>query len=144
MDPFSDEVLGVKIQLAFLMEKIHQYEKALEVLNVVLGDCLKWVDKLGGKEGNAATRNRLLAKSVGISSKMAELYSNEHVAEPEAAEEKLIWAVTTALKEQKRRDDEGVKEGEGPWMSNEEIGGALEGMPLWAIIPLYSFFDNAN
>lgn len=127
MDPFSDEVLGVKIQVAYLLEKSHDYHKAIEVLNLVLGDCLRWIELVGGKPGHEGMRRRVLEKSVRLSIKLGELYANQHVAEPEAAEEKLVWAVTTLLKEQKRREDEGVKEGEGPWLSSEEIGGALEG-----------------
>ena len=38
-----------------------------------------------------------------------------------------MWSVTALLKEQKRRQDEGVKEGEGQWLTDEEIGGTLEG-----------------
>ncbi|KAK4981500.1 hypothetical protein LTR28_003088, partial [Elasticomyces elasticus] len=46
MDPFSDEILGVKIQVAALMEKIQNFPKAIEVLEIVRGDCLQWVDEL--------------------------------------------------------------------------------------------------
>ena len=59
--------------------------------------------------------------------KLGEHYANEYIGDQDAAEEKLVWAITTLLKEQKRREDEGVKEEEGQWMSNEEIGGSLEG-----------------
>jgi hypothetical protein len=127
MDPFSDEILGVKIQLAALMEKVQQYQKAIEVLGIVRRDCLKWVEELGGLEGNQGKRTRVLAKTVGISVKLGELYANEHVLEKERAEEMLVWAVTTVLKEQQRREAEGVKREEGTWLSPEEIGGSLEG-----------------
>ena len=126
MDPFSDEVLGIKIQLASLMEKIHQYQKAINVLEIVRADCVTWMEKMGGKIGNEGNRTRVLGKMVGINVKLGELYSIEYIADLETAEERLIWAVETLLKEQRRREDEGVKEGEGQWMSNEEIGGALE------------------
>lgn len=127
MDPFSDEILGVKIQLASLMEKIQQYQKAIDILEIVKSDCLKWVDELGGQPGNERKRTRVLAKTVGISVKLGELYANEYVMEKEAAEERLVWAVETVLREQQRREVEGVKPDEGPWMSPEEIGGSLEG-----------------
>jgi hypothetical protein len=127
MDPFSDEIIGVKIQLAALMEKIQQYPKAIEVLEIVRRDCLKWVVELGNQPGNEAKRTKVLGKTVGISVKLGELYANEYVMEKEAAEEKLVWAVTAVLKEQRRREVEGVKPGEGAWMSAEEIGGAMEG-----------------
>ena len=127
LDPFSDEMLGVKFQVARLFEKVHQYQQAINVLVIVRGDCLKWIEKLGGKAGNEGKRTRVLSRTIGISRKLGELYANEYVLENESAEEMLVWAVTTLLKELKTREDEGVKEGEGPWMSNEEIGGSLEG-----------------
>lgn len=126
LDPFSDEIIGVKIQVAFLMEKLKQYEKAIEVLEIVHADCLRWIEELGGREGNEGKRSRVLGKTVGISVKLGELYSSNQIDDMEAAEKKLIYSVTAVLKEKKRREEEGVKEGEGPWMSDEEVGAALE------------------
>lgn len=74
-----------------------------------------------------AKRTKVLGKSVGISVKLGELYSDEHVRQSNSAGEHLEWAVETVLKELQRRQNEGVKEGEGDWMAPEEIGGALEG-----------------
>ena len=127
MDPFSDEIMGVKIQLASLMEKIQQYQKAIDILEIVKRDNLKWVEELGGQLGNEGKRTRVLGKTVGISVKLGELYAIEYVSEKELAEERLVWAVETVLKEQQRREKEGVKPGEGEWLSPEEIGGSLEG-----------------
>ena len=126
MDPFSDEILGVKISLAGFMEKIHQYQRAIDVLEIVRRDCNKWLDTVGKREGREGDRTRVLAKTVGISVKLGELYANEYVGDQDAAEKNLITGVEISLRERKRREDEGVKEGEGPWMSNEEMGGALE------------------
>ena len=126
MDPFSDEIIGVKIQLSALFEKLHMYQKAIDVLEIVRRDNLRWMEELGGLERNVGKRTRVLGKTIGISVRLGEYYANEQVRDVEAAEERLVWAVTALLKEQKRREDEGVKEGEGDWMSNEEIGGALE------------------
>ena len=128
MDPFSDEILGVKIQLAALMEKIQQYQKSIDVLEIVRRDCLRWIDELGNKPGNEGKRTRVLGKTVGISVKLGELYVNEYIMDKEAAEEKLVWAVTTVLKEQQRREVEGVKPDEGEWLSPEQIGGSLEAL----------------
>ncbi|MCJ1251617.1 hypothetical protein MMC30_008852 [Trapelia coarctata] len=128
MDPFSDEILGVKISLAGFMEKIHQYQRAIDVLEIVRRDCNKWLDTVGKREGREGDRTRVLAKTVGISVKLGELYANEYIGDQDAAEKNLIAGVETSLRERKRREDEGVKEGEGPWMSNEEMGGALESL----------------
>ena len=126
MDQFSDELLGIKIQLANFFEKNRMYDTAIEVLELVRKDCLEWLEEVGTKPGNEGQRTRVLVKAIQMSVKLGEYYANEYVGNQEAAEERLVWAVTALLKEQKRRDDEGVKEGEGEWMSNEEIGGALE------------------
>jgi tetratricopeptide (TPR) repeat protein len=126
MDPFSDEILGVKIALAGFMERIHQYQRAIDVLEIVRRDCNKWLDTVGKREGREGDRTRVLAKTVGISVKLGELYANEYVGDQDAAEKNLIAGVEISLRERQRREEEGVKEDEGPWMSNEEMGGALE------------------
>ena len=132
MDPFSDEIIGVKIQVAALMEKVQQYKKAIDILEIVKADNMKWVDKFGNVKGNEGKRTRILGKTVGVSVKLGDLYANEYVLEKDNAEEKLVWAVETVLKEQQRRAKEGVKEGEGEWLSAEEIGGSFEGLlTLW-------------
>lgn len=127
MDPFSDEIIGTKIQLAALMERIQQYKKAIDILEIVKSDNLRWVEELGSKPGNEGKRTRVLGKTVGVSVKLGELYANEYVAEKAVAEERLVWAVETVLKELQRREKEGVKPDEGEWMSEEEIGASLEG-----------------
>ncbi|KAI0479735.1 TPR domain-containing protein [Xylaria cf. heliscus] len=164
LDPFSDEVIGVRVQLAAWLEKIGKFENSIEVLEALLQDCKKWVevmeksvqDGLVDKSGNLigvaapqlsapkdddasgeeevkpenlwAKRTRVLGKSVGISVKLGELCADEHVLQGDAAGEHLVWAVETVLKELQRRQVEGVKEGEGDWMTPEQIGGALEAL----------------
>lgn len=127
MDPFSDEIMGVKIQVAALMERIQNYPKAIEVLEILRSDCIKWEAELGGLERNIGKRTRVLAKTVAISVKLGELYANPYIHEPEQAQERLVWAVEMILKEKQRRETEGVKEGEGGWISDEDLGASLEG-----------------
>lgn len=131
MDPFSDEILGVKIQLSSLFEKAHMYQKSIDVLEIVRSDCLRWLEEVGGQEGKEGQRTKVLSKIIGITVRLGEYYADEQIQDQESAEERLVWAVTAVLKEQKRREDVGVKKGEGEWMSNEEIGGALECEGLW-------------
>ncbi|KAL2196454.1 hypothetical protein P885DRAFT_69492 [Corynascus similis CBS 632.67] len=155
LDHFSDDVMGIKIQVAAWLEKIESYHNAINVLENLLGDCKRWVEVMeknaaegtlpkldstpAANEGEAgvpeqpkeswwAKRTRLLAKAVSISVKLANLYSDEHVLERETAHERLVWAVETTLRETQRRIREGLKDGEGPWMSAEEIGGSLEAL----------------
>ncbi|KAI0873206.1 TPR domain-containing protein [Hypoxylon argillaceum] len=164
LDPFSDEVIGVRIQVAAWLEKIGNFRNSIEVLETLLEDCKKWVELMeksvkdglvdaSGKLKGAATtkpkpskdsdessaeevepenlwakRTRVMGKSVGISVKLGELYAGDYVLEGDAAGKHLIWAVETVLKELQRRQVEGLKEGEGDWMSPEQIGGALEAL----------------
>jgi hypothetical protein len=167
LDPFSDEVMGIKIQLAAWLEQVGYYDNAGLVLEALLADCRRWVevmetavrdgttakmlpvllppsnlldkdDKQPGADAPAESlwgkRTRVLAKAVGVSVKLGDLYANEHVLKPELAQQQLIWAVETALKEVRRRHDDGLKEGEGAWMSAEAIGATLEcerTSPVW-------------
>jgi hypothetical protein len=126
MDPFSNEIIGVKVQLAALLEKVHNYQRAIDVLEIVKSDNLKWMEVLGNKQGNEGKRTRVLMYTVRVSVKLGELYANQYVLEKEKAEESLVWAVTTMLKEHQRREKEGVKAEEGDWLSPEEQGAAVE------------------
>lgn len=128
MDPFSDEIIGVKIQVAALMEKINNLPKAIQVLEILKADCLRWYEERGDEEDSikSGKRTRVLAKTVAISVKLGELYADPYVFQPEMAEERLVWAVETALRERERRINEGVREGEGDWMNDDEMGAALE------------------
>ncbi|KAI1466019.1 TPR domain-containing protein [Daldinia caldariorum] len=168
LDPFSDEVMGIKIQLAAWLEKIGSYKNSIDVLESLVRDCKRWlevldksvqdglVDSSGKLVGSASPpppaaqetaqedtekkepdtkpenlwgkRTRILGKLVGISVKLGELYSDEHVLQGDSAGQHLVWAVETVLKELQRRQSEGVKEGEGDWMTPEQIGGALEAL----------------
>lgn len=137
MDAFSDEVLGIKIKLSALMQNIGDVQRAIEVLEIIQRDCGEWMDDLGrGAKGeNRGRRTSVLKKMVGISVRIGELYADERVGNQEAAEEKLVWAVTTVLRERERREREGVKEGEGEWLTGEEIGAALEcKVPLCVVL----------
>lgn len=61
MDPFSDEVLGIRIMVAFWLEKINNYPQSAEVLEAVLRDCMEWVNIMEqqAKEKNVDEGGRL-------------------------------------------------------------------------------------
>ena len=161
MDPFSDAVVGIRIQVASMLEQAGKRESAARVLEMVRNECLMAAEEAergeglveglvlkdtlkaagasdgtvaGGKKDDgeepetpAGRRRRLLQCAVKAGVKLGDLYSHEDIHDPAVAEERLVWAVTTLLKERQRRETEGVKEGEGEWFaSGEEIGGALE------------------
>ena len=135
MDPFSDEIMGVKIQVAKLAEDCKQLGKAIQVLEILRRDSLEWLRRFGELEHNRQKRTRVLAKCVGISVKLGELYGSAEIYNRDTAEERLVWAVETVLKERLRRDnlqaashlsDEQMLEQEGPWMTDSHIGATLE------------------
>lgn len=129
MDPFSDEIIGVKIQVAKLLEDIQQWSKAIEVLERTRSNNLEWLEQFGQLEHNKQKRTSVLAKTVGISVKLGELYGHPAIFDRDAAQERLVWAVETVLKEQQRRVSNKVKdEEEGEWMGNDQIGAALEAL----------------
>lgn len=129
MDPFSDEIIGVKVQVAKLLEDISQWAKAIEVLERTRSDNLEWLKQFGSLDHNKVRRTSVLAKTVGISVKLGELYGHPAIYDRDIAQERLLWAVETVLKEQQRRTSEKVKdEEEGEWMGNDQIGAALEAL----------------
>ncbi|KAK3709131.1 hypothetical protein LTR37_011110 [Vermiconidia calcicola] len=129
MDPMSDEVMGVKIEVAGLMERIQNFVKAIEVLERVRADNLRWVEMFGDREDMRKKRTRILGKTVAVHVKLAEHYSNPAVWERDMAEERLVWAIETVFKERQRRDTMRVtEEEEGVWMSDDEIGAATEAL----------------
>jgi hypothetical protein len=134
MDPFSDEVLGIKLQVAALMEKTQKYQRAIDVLEIMKSDCGRWIEMFGEKEGAERKRTRVLRRMVELSVKLAELYRGEYVLEGDKAEASLEWAVETVLKEQRRRSKAGVSSEDDGWLSDEEMGGAFEG----SFVYLYS------
>ncbi|KAK3714433.1 hypothetical protein LTR37_007739 [Vermiconidia calcicola] len=131
MDPMSDEVMGVKIEVAGLMERIQNFVKAIEVLERVRADNLRWIEVFGDREDMdmKKKRTRILGKTVAVHVKLAEHYSNPAVWERDMAEERLVWAIETVFKERQRRDSMRVtEEEEGAWMSDDEIGAATEAL----------------
>ena len=150
----SDEMLGIKIQLAAFLEQIEQYRKAIDVLENVWKECRNWVDQLDEPQQRTSdlledrrdasrTRTRLLAKAVSIAVKLGELYNQERVDNKKAVEDRLTWAVETVLKEERRRGQQqpshvlligGADEGDladenqqDGWLSQEQVGATFEG-----------------
>ncbi|ORY07649.1 hypothetical protein BCR34DRAFT_570465 [Clohesyomyces aquaticus] len=128
MDPFSPEILGVKLAISSVFEQAGHFSLAVDVLEVMRADCLRFIDEFGDKHWNNGNRSRVLKVIVMLDVQMAELYNSKYVNEPEQAEKRLTEAVETALREKHRRDNEGVKPGEGDWMSDEEMGGTIEAL----------------
>ncbi|CAD0093135.1 unnamed protein product [Aureobasidium vineae] len=128
MDPFSNEIIGVKIQVSALMEKIQNYPKAIQVLEILRNDCLAWEEKFGQLDDHKEKRTRIMKQLVAMSVKLGDLYSNQYVQDAKSAEERLVWALETSLREKQRRQEPGVLEKEGEWMSDNEMGASMEAL----------------
>ncbi|KAL8896298.1 MAG: hypothetical protein Q9207_007774, partial [Kuettlingeria erythrocarpa] len=93
LDPLSDEILGVKFQLASFLEKqVHQPRMAIDVLERVKEHCLAWEKEFGSLDRQKEKRTRVLGQVVRVSVKLGELYAAPEVMETEHAEESLVHA----------------------------------------------------
>ncbi|KAK8168038.1 hypothetical protein IWX90DRAFT_511436 [Phyllosticta citrichinensis] len=127
MDPFSDEVLGIRIQMAGFFElKLSSHRSAIDMLELVKNDCYLWMDKLGDKHWTDGKRTRVLIRIMSIHTKLGELYSNQYVKDFNKAEENLQTAISIAIGEKMRRQRDGVKVGEGDWIGDDELGAEME------------------
>jgi hypothetical protein len=127
MDPFSDEIMGVKYTIAALFEDAGYYSLAVDVLEIMRADCTKWVDEFSDRHWNDGDRSRVKKNLVQINLKLGQLYDVKYVNEPDNGGKRLVEAVESALGEQQRREKEGLKPGEGEWLTGDEMGGVLEG-----------------
>lgn len=133
MDPMSDEIMGIKIEVAALFEKCMVWSKAIEVLERISADNLRWIGLFGDREDLKVKRTRVLKRTIAVNLKMAEHYSNPAIWDRETAEKKLVWALEATLKESQRRQalnlsPEQLEEEEGPWFSLDEQGAQCEAM----------------
>lgn len=137
MDPFSDEIMGVKYLIAKLFEDAGYYSLAVDVLEIMRADCHRWVSEFSDKHWTDGNRSRVKKNLIQINVKLGQIYDVKYVNEPENAEKRLVEAVEDALREKQRRESDGVKAGEGDWLSNEEMGGTLEGTLLASSLTVY-------
>lgn len=128
MDPFSDEIMGVKYTIAALFEDAGYYSLATDVLEIMRADTQKWMDEFSHKHWNDGNRSRVLKNLIQINIKLGQLYDIKYVNEPENGGKRLVDAVETALAETQRREKNGLYQGEGDFLTKEELGGALEAL----------------
>lgn len=128
MNPFSDEVIGIKLRIASVLENNKQPRSAVQVLEMLRAELRQYIELYGDRADLKEHRTRLLRKVVQISIKLGQLYSSEAINNVEQAEKNLTEGVEMTLVESTRRTKErATDESDGPWMSNEEVGATLEG-----------------
>ncbi|PYI12304.1 hypothetical protein BO78DRAFT_392168 [Aspergillus sclerotiicarbonarius CBS 121057] len=165
MHPWSDEMMGIRLQIASVLEKAGLVPAAIQLLEKIRADSCGWVElsvkhkilqvaensEEANKKGEEAAdplgadpvvldaydkikemeafeaqqRDKVKAKIVGISMKLAELYRSDYIQNDAKAEEALGFAVDYSLREMQRRSDAGLPVGGGHWMSLSEIASAL-------------------
>jgi tetratricopeptide (TPR) repeat protein len=129
MHPFSDEVMGLRIQVAAFLEMNKQYKLAIDVLEALRTDNLSWLELYGEKEDARKMRTNILSKTIATSVKLGELYADPAIWDRDTAEARLVWAVESALKEKQRRKDNNVSdEQEGEWLDDNSLGAAIESL----------------
>lgn len=74
LDPFSDEVLGIRIQVSFWLQKINNYKASIDVLESVLVDCKKWIDVMEQSvaAGKVNEAGRYVTESIELKSQTAQ------------------------------------------------------------------------
>lgn len=127
MHPLSNEVMAIYTELARLYVVVGALPSAIDIYTQLKERSLEWIEKFGNEEGNLKDRTRLLSRACVYSVKLAELYTSPYSPDQEKVQENLVWAVTTTMKERQRRLTEGVKEGEGPWQDDDQVGSQMEG-----------------
>jgi len=118
--------MGVRFRVTGLLERHGHAVLAAQILERIRKDCLAWVEREGERHMEDGERTRILGRTVAMGVKLGELYSGPRIKDREAAEEALVSAVETVLREKQRREREGVRKGEGEWISDEEAGGSFE------------------
>jgi tetratricopeptide (TPR) repeat protein len=145
MSPLSNEVIGIKTELVRFLEKTGNPKNSLDVLEALKRDCLAWIETASNVEKAVisndvavkqalglsdkqilAERTRLLAWACKAATRIASLQANAYISDPAALKKNLTWAVNTTMRERQRREREGVKTGEGEWLTLDDQGCQLE------------------
>ena len=129
MNPYSDEFIGMRMRMAEFLESNDQYHAAITVLEKEKELCYDFLERAKAtKEVDIpdAQWSRMMGMAVKLGVKLGKLYSVEDVDNPEAAQEALVKAVETLLKERIRRQEMGIKEEGREWLNEEEVGASLE------------------
>lgn len=99
LDPFSDGVMGIKIQLAAWLEKVGSYQSSIEVLEAMLRDNKRWVEKMeqAARDGLVDKDGNLLDKDGNMVVVERPTVKNEAGTEAEDAEPGNLWAKRTSV-----------------------------------------------
>ncbi|MCJ1331215.1 hypothetical protein MMC10_007903 [Thelotrema lepadinum] len=125
MPPTQQEVIDLRFNIALFLDNFHQPHAAIATIKSIQDDCQTWLKRINRGRLNPE-RTRLLSTLISTYVRLGELYANERINEFELAEASYLTAAETCVRETHRRATHGVKENEGEWMTNDEIGATLE------------------
>lgn len=123
--------MGIKLKIVYMLEKTNHLQEAVEMLEKLKSDGVKFVEYCDGRVVELPAmkphRTRVLHKTVQMSVKLGDLYTGVYTRNDALAEKHMTEGLEMLLKETQRREAEKVTdEEEGSWMSNDEIGAAME------------------
>jgi hypothetical protein len=87
MHPFSDEVLGIKLQVAMMLEKSGLVKPAVEVLERTKTEALKWIEE--GRKAESALADKSKAGGVPVKANVSPENAQTNEDSPQDAEEQL-------------------------------------------------------
>lgn len=143
MDPFSKEVMGIRIRLAEMLEHFGRAKSSIEVLNSIVNDCqgkltelsrgtvLKALkDERGStqEEKDLAQHTAVLRNIIQAKVKIAGLYDSEFIQDPTSAKKTLSEAVGLLVQHTQDSQTKGFHEDNAAGLGLEEIAAMLSQM----------------
>ena len=143
MDPFSKEVMGIRIRLAEMLEQFGRVKSSIEVLNSVVEDCQEKLTELSRSTVLKALKNEkaspqeekeisrhtaMLRGIIQAKVKIAGLYDSEFIQDPASAKKTLSEAVGLLVQHTQDPQTKGFSEDNAAGLSLEEIAAMLSQM----------------
>jgi len=136
MDPLSDEVIGIRLQAVSITEKMSDIPRTIKTLESIRNLVLSESERASSHtelspEEQQQRRTRLLLKTVQISLRLGDLYSNPFINNDTEAMNLLLWSVNTVLQENAARKANNANDTtHGKWLSKDEFGATLEALGM--------------
>lgn len=131
MDPFSKEVMGIRIRWAEMFEKFGRAQGAIEILKAIVTDCeekLTEIETSVEGEQNTIPKGALLKMIIQMKVKAAGIYESEYLQDPHSAKHILSEAVSLLVQETKNPETNGFSEDNAAGLSLAEISAILSQM----------------
>lgn len=140
MDPYSAEVIGIRLRKAEMLEKFGRAARAVEVLENVVEECQKKLATIDAETQNTAAKSTdklrasMLKNVIRCQVKIATLYESDYLRDQERAKATLSDAVGLLVKETQDPQTQGFSENNAAGLPLEEIASMLSQMgDLYAV-----------